>query len=242
MLNGQAGMSWAPSKGGIAAWNQGLQAKEADALVVGGPYASLEKGQTVHMGKINPEGNMSAAVSSTCKDPAGAVAFLDYMFSKEGRLLLNFGIEGESYTLENGQPVITDLILDSQDMPVLSKMNFYATSAEGNAGVATIVDQRYLEQINAVTPGISEALQLWADSSTFESEIPGIIPASKDSAQYASVMNEVTTYSDEMFLKFVTGQEDIDTKFDEYVKEIEKKGIAQAVEIMQNAYDTFAGR
>ena len=45
-----------------------------------------------------------------------------------------------------------------------------------------------------------------------------------------------------MFLKFVTGQEDIDTKFDEYVKEIEKKGIAQAVEIMQNAYDTFAGR
>lgn len=242
MLNGQAGMSWAPSKGGIAAWNQGLQAKEADALVVGGPYASLEKGQTVHMGKINPEGNMSAAVSSTCKDPAGAVAFLDYMFSKEGRLLMNFGIEGESYTMENGQPVITDLILDSQDMPVLSKMNFYATSAEGNAGVATIVDQRYLEQINAVTPGISEALQLWADSSTFESEIPGIIPASKDSAQYASVMNEVTTYSDEMFLKFVTGQEDIDTKFDEYVKEIEKKGIAQAVEIMQNAYDTFAGR
>ena len=155
---------------------------------------------------------------------------------------MNFGIEGESYTMENGQPVITDLILDSQDMPVLSKMNFYATSAEGNAGVATIVDQRYLEQINAVTPGISEALQLWADSSTFESEIPGIIPASKDSAQYASVMNEVTTYSDEMFLKFVTGQEDIDTKFDEYVKEIEKKGIAQAVEIMQNAYDTFAGR
>lgn len=242
MLNGQAGMSWAPSKGGVAAWNQGLQEKEPDAVVIGAPYASLNKGEKVKFGKINPQGSMSGAISSTCKDPVAAIRFLDYMFSDEGRILLNFGIEGESYTMAHGEPVIMDMILHATDMPVLSKMNLYATSAEGNAGIPTIVDQRYLTQINAVTPNVTEALETWAGSSTFENELAGIVPLSSDSSKYASVMNEVTTYADEMFLKFVMGQESIDEKYEEYVANIEAKGIDQAIEIMQRAYDAFMGK
>ena len=239
MLNGEAGMSWAPSKGGIAAWNQGLQETDPDALVVGGPYASLEEGKIVGMGQINPPGSMSGAISSTCKDPVAAIRFLDYMYSEEGRLLLNFGIGGESYEMDKGEPVIADLVLKATDMPVLSKMNFYATSAEGNVGLPTIVDQRYLEQINSVTPNVTEALEIWATSSNFENEIPGIIPLSEDSSRYSSIMNEVETYSDEMMLKFIMGQESIDEKFEEYVANIEAKGIAEATEIMQRAYDAF---
>lgn len=239
MLNGQSGMSWAPSKGGVAAWNQGLQEKDPDAQVIGGPYASLVKGELVGFGKINPQGSLSCAISSTCKDPVGAIRFLDYMFSEEGRLLLNFGIEGESYEMVNGEPVIMDTILNATDMPVLSKMNLYATSAEGNSGVATIVDQRYLLQINEVTPNVTEALETWAASSTFENEIPGIIALSEDSSRYASIMNEVETYADEMLLKFIMSQESIDDKYDDYIAAIEAKGIGTATEIMQKAYDTF---
>lgn len=242
MLNGQAGMSWAPSKGGVAAWNQGLQEKDPNAVVIGAPYASLTRGEKVKFGKINPQGSMSGAVSSTCKDPAAAIRFLDYMFSDEGRMLLNFGIEGESYTMVDGEPVITDMILHATDMPVLSKMNMYATSAEGNAGMPTIVDQRYLTQVNAVTPNVTEALETWAGTSTFENELSGIVPLSADSSKYAAVMNEVTTYADEMFLKFVMGQESIDEKYEEYVSNIRAKGIDQAIEIMQRAYDAFMGK
>jgi len=239
MLNGQAGMSWAPSKGGVASWNQGLQEKNPNAVVVGAPYASLEKGENVGFGQINPPGSMSCAISSSCKNQTAAIKFLDYLFSEEGRRLLNFGIEGESYTMVDGKPVYTDLILKSADMPVLSKLNMYATSAEGNSGLATVADVDFLLQINAVTPHVTEALQTWSSSNTFEHEIPGIIPLSEDSSQYAAVMNEVTTYTDEMFLKFVMGQESIDDKFDDYVENIKAKGIDKAVAIMQKAYDSF---
>lgn len=242
MLNEQSGMSWAPSKGGIAAWNQGLQEKNPDAQVIGAPYASLNKGEMVGFGKVNPQGSLSCAVSSTCKDPVAAIRFLDFMFSEEGRVLLNFGIEGESYEMVDGKPVIMDTILQSTDMPVLSKMNMYATSAEGNGGVATIVDQQYLIQINAVTPNVTEALEVWAASSTFENEIPGIIPLSEDSSRYASIMNEVETYADEMLLKFIMGQESIDDKFDQYVASLEAKGVGTATEIMQKAYDIFQNK
>lgn len=239
MLNGQSGMTWAPSKGGVGAWNQGLQEKDPNAQIIGAPYAGLVKGEVVGFGKINPEGSLSCTISSTCKDPVGAIRFLDYMFSEEGRRLLNFGIEGESYEMVDGEPVIMDTILKATDMPVLSKMNLYATSAEGNAGVATIVDQRYLLQINEVTPNVTEALETWATSSTFEHEIPGIIPLSEDSSRYASIMNEVETYADEMLLKFIMGQESIDGKYDEYIAAIEAKGIGTVTEIMQKAYDAF---
>lgn len=239
MLNEQAGMSWAPSKGGVAAWNQGLQEKNPDAEMIGAPYAALNEGETVKFGQLNPCGSMSGAISSTCEDPVKAIEFLDYMYSDEGRMLLNFGIEGESYNLVDGEPELSELIMGSTDMPVLSKMNMYATSAEGNAGLPTIVDQRYLEQINSKTPNITEALETWAESSTFENEIPGIIAMSEDSSRYAGIMNEVITYRDEMILKFIMGQESIDDKYDEYVKNIQNKGIEEAVEIMQKAYDSF---
>lgn len=239
MLNEQAGMSWAPSKGGVAAWNQGLQEKNPDAEMIGAPYAALNEGETVKFGQLNPCGSMSGAISSTCEDPVKAIEFLDYMYSDEGRMLLNFGIEGESYNLVDGEPELSELIMGSTDMPVLSKMNMYATSAEGNAGLPTIVDQRYLEQINSKTPNITEALETWAGSSTFENEIPGIIAMSEDSSRYAGIMNEVITYRDEMILKFIMGQESIDDKYDEYVKSIQNKGIEEAVEIMQKAYDSF---
>lgn len=242
MLNGQSGMSWAPSKGGVASWNQGLQEKEPGAQVIGAPYASLNKGETVGFGQVNPPGSLSCSISSACKDPAGAIRFLDFMFSEEGRLLLNFGIEGESYEMVNGEPVIMDTILKSTEMPVLSKLNLYATSAEGNAGVATIVDQRFLIEINKDTPIVVEALETWASSSTFENEIPGIVPLSEDSSIYASVMNEVGTYADEMLLKFIMGQESIDDKFEEYVATIEAKGIDSATEIMQKTYNAFNGK
>ena len=127
-------------------------------------------------------------------------------------------------------------------MPVLSKMNFYATSAEGNAGIATIVDQRYLIQINATMPNVTEALETWASSSTFKGELPGIIPLSEDSSKYASIMNEVTTYTDEMLLKYIMGQESIDETFDKYTANIEAKGIDEATVIMQKAYDAFMAK
>ena len=40
---------------------------------------------------------------------------LDYAYSEAGATLYNFGTEGESYTVVDGQPVYTDLVLNNPD-------------------------------------------------------------------------------------------------------------------------------
>jgi len=56
-------------------------------------------------------------ISKNCKDPARAIQFLSYLISEEGQMDTNFGIEGETYTIENGVPKLTPEVaeLDKTD-------------------------------------------------------------------------------------------------------------------------------
>ncbi|MCM0649029.1 ABC transporter substrate-binding protein [Clostridium swellfunianum] len=47
-------------------------------------------------------------ISTKAKDPVRAIKFLDYLASDEAQVLVNWGIEGENYKVENGKRVIDD--------------------------------------------------------------------------------------------------------------------------------------
>jgi putative aldouronate transport system substrate-binding protein len=54
-------------------------------------------------------------------------------------------------------------------------------------------------------------------------------------------MTDVNTYSDEMVLKFILGAEPL-SNFDNYVAQLKKLGIDDAVKITQTAYDRFKAK
>ncbi|MFQ9681559.1 MAG: hypothetical protein ACLRZH_17000 [Ruthenibacterium lactatiformans] len=58
---------------------------------------------------------MGATITSTCKNVDRVVEWLDYMYSAEGQMLLNMGIEGTHYTMQDGEPIFTDYILNNPD-------------------------------------------------------------------------------------------------------------------------------
>ena len=45
---------------------------------------------------------MGFAVTTTCREPERFIQFVDYLCSDEGQILLNWGIEGQQYQVENG--------------------------------------------------------------------------------------------------------------------------------------------
>lgn len=49
-----------------------------------------------------------AAISSEAENPEEIVQFLDYLSTYEGQLLVNYGIEGVTYNMVDGYPVLTD--------------------------------------------------------------------------------------------------------------------------------------
>ncbi|MGN6715070.1 extracellular solute-binding protein [Anaerocolumna jejuensis] len=48
------------------------------------------------------------AISADAKNPEEILKFFDYLASPEGQLLCQYGIEGESYNMVDGKPVLTD--------------------------------------------------------------------------------------------------------------------------------------
>ena len=55
-------------------------------------------------------------------------------------------------------------------------------------------------------------------------------------------MSEVSTYVSEMSIKFILGTEDIEEKWDEYVKTLSAYGIDEAVALYQSAYDAYLAK
>ncbi|MGF7048294.1 putative aldouronate transport system substrate-binding protein [Paenibacillus sp. DS2015] len=53
-------------------------------------------------------------ITENCEDPVRAIKFLDYLASDEGQVLLNWGIEGKHYNVEDGKRVIPADVLDQK--------------------------------------------------------------------------------------------------------------------------------
>ena len=49
-------------------------------------------------------------ISKNCKHPERAIAFLDYLMSEHGQLLTYLGVEGVTYDIKDGKPVLRDNI------------------------------------------------------------------------------------------------------------------------------------
>ena len=81
---------------------------------------------------------------------------------------------------------------------------------------------------------------------TLDNCLPYAVPASgldtltlSEDAQddYADIWADMESYISEMHGKFISGEEDIESGWDAYIKNLEKMGLADLLEIYQNAYN-----
>ncbi len=152
-------------------------------------------------------------------------------------MLFNFGIEGESYKMENGYPKYTDLIMNNPDkLPITQAMaKYFIASWSG----PIVQDKRYIEQYFTM-PEQREAALTWAKADHSKT-MPPITLTAEESSKTSSIMNDVKTYRDEMINKFIMGSEPI-ANFDKFVQTIKSMGIDDAIKARQAALDRFNNR
>ncbi len=170
------------------------------------------------------------AISTNSQHKAEIVKLFDYFYSDEGNLLMNFGIEGQTYTMENGKPTYTDAIAkDPKGRSILSMLNVYGHrewAYRQDIGYEdAMLDARYVQFRNEM-----------------EKYIRPTIPALSFTEDERDVINnkytEIQTYKDEMIDKFIMGKEPIE-KFDEFVKKIQDMGIDEVLKVEQAAFDRY---
>lgn len=215
-----------------------LKEKEPNAVLVAGPYPTLKKGEKAKIGQKENlyVGVSSAAITTKCKEKEIAARWLDYGYSKEGQMLYNFGIENVSYKMENGYPKYTDLIMKNPEN--ISMYNIANRYFKTNSGTY-VQDRREYEQILTL-PEQREAIDIWSEPES-AAWLPPILPTTEESKKMASIYTNISTYTEEKFLKFVMGQEAL-TGFDKYVDEIKKMGLEEVLKIQQAALDRYNKR
>ena len=183
--------------------------------------------------------SVQAAITSSCADPVLATQVLDYFYSEEGGNLISWGIEGESYTVENGKKTFTDKIMNSPDGRSASEAILdYALPVYG---FVNAMDNDAYIQMNITLPEQGEARTLW-QSLDSGANLPKLVVAQEDAYEYRMILNEVKTYVQEMYIKFITGQANLDSDWDTYMNTLNGMDLPYATECMQKAYNAYQNR
>lgn len=182
----------------------------------------------------------SLSISTQCSDPKLAIQYMDYLFSEEGHMLANYGIEGETYTMENGEPQFTDLILNNpQGFDWQLCQSLYINPGFPCLTDLSVQEMTYTDAQKAAVPTWVEAYD--SSDETMPNE-RWLSYTTEESQHKADLQSDIETYQTEMRLKFITGQLDIDAEWDNYCTALEGMGIHTMEEINQAAVDRYLAK
>lgn len=202
----------------------------------------LNEGDELNTGFIGVRAadKYSLSISTQCERVDLAVQYMDYLFSDEGFVMANYGIEGETYTVENGEYVFTDLILNNpQGFDWQLCQSLYINPGFPALTDLSVQEMSYNEAQKAAVPTWVAAY----DSS--DETMPNsnwLSYTTEESETRAEIQTDIETYQEEMMLKFVTGQADIDAEWDTYCQTLLDMGIENLWETQQAAVDRYMAK
>lgn len=187
-------------------------------------------GEAVSVKRRSVSGAFS--ITKDCKYPEVAIKWLDFIWaSEEGRRLQSFGIEGITYTMEDGSPKLTEFVTNNPD-------DLDSISALRSVGAfTTLPDYRDIdlwEQI--LTPSQVEfANKIKAN---LIDRFPELTSTPDEEERLALLMTDISIYIDEMYVSFIIGREPLEN-FDKYIGKLRDMGIDKVIKIKQAQYNRY---
>ncbi|KZE71732.1 hypothetical protein AV654_05885 [Paenibacillus elgii] len=172
-------------------------------------------------------------ISANNKNVEATMKLFDYVYSDEGQILLNFGVEGDSYAKgADGALVYTDKIMKNPDGP---RKALWRIGTQALIGFRQ--DVRY-EKALCSSPDVCRQLFSYMDNKLFADPAPTFKYTDADFEEYNKITTQINTYVDSMLSKFIIGQEPL-SKFDEYVAKVKSMNYDKLESIQKRAYDKY---
>lgn len=185
-----------------------------------------------------PYWNRGAAISRSCENVEAALKFLDWAYSEEGDLVMNWGKEGESFNMVDGWPELGEICTNDPDGHTRSEILLKYNKNDGCIAMDHLTRLRYKV---SETPASLTCLDAWEASGSEPAELPPVTLLAEESADYAAIFSEVNTYVSEMTLRFIMGSEPLDN-FDNYIETLKGMGVEQMIATQQGALDRYNAR
>ncbi|MBD2843686.1 extracellular solute-binding protein [Paenibacillus sp. IB182496] len=178
------------------------------------------------------------AVSSRTEHPEEVIQWLDYQYSEEGILLNNFGVEGESYDVVDGNPIYKEAVTNPTNG--LTNTQELLNHTIGGGSWATVADPRYAEQIRIANGQTDNPLELYSDYIDFDAKLPPVQFSAEESAAVVPLMADIQTYAAEAVNAAIMGRDPVGN-YDQVIEQLNKMGIEEVLRNYQTAYDRFKG-
>lgn len=170
-------------------------------------------------------------ISASSKHQEEAIKYFDYWYTEEGRRLANFGVEGVTYTLENGKPKFTDEILNSGT--VTQTLWKYGVQMEFGFHQDFEYERQYLNPIAA--KGMSD----YIDKKYTREQIPSLSYTAEEEARLKSLEASINTYVSETSQKWILGAEPVEGNYDAFVAQLKTMGVEEVLKIKNDAYARY---
>ena len=171
----------------------------------------------------------STFITKNCKYPAEAVQWLNFLFTKEGILLTNFGIEGEHYTFVDGVPTFTEYWRS----PESGGQRFFGGRPSISFFMMMEVDKAG-KLLDPATAASIPIVQKYGKVPDF----PKVVPSEAEADKIKSIEADLKTYVYESAAKFINGGKSID-EFDSFVQGMNNLGLPELKSIKQAQLDRF---
>ncbi len=174
----------------------------------------------------------SWAISSSSKNAVDIIKMFDYVYSDEGALLFNFGLEGESYEVVNGQPDYADSVKNAEG----GLVNWI----RGN-GLQALIGMRQMPEYEAAScanEDVKRQLFDYVEKDYFYPINPELTLTEEEKDTYDVKMSSIKTYAQEELLKFFIGTRPIE-EFDAFASRINELGVEEMAALKNQAYDRY---
>ncbi|WP_246066906.1 extracellular solute-binding protein [Paenibacillus koleovorans] len=163
-------------------------------------------------------------VSSTSKKVDDLMKVMDFYYTEEGRTLLSWGKENETYKVENGKKKFIESYIDVGD---LRKKTGLSTNA-----AFTWFD--YDAHLSLATPELQQA---YVDARKYDAKLDPEPPMTeKEMEVMTTTYAAIVKHREQNVSKFILGERSL-TEWDKYVDEQKKLGIDKVLDVHKQAYD-----
>ena len=197
------------------------------------------EGDEIHIRLRDSYTSGNTAISADCENPEVAMRWLDYLFTEEGALLANYGIEGDTFEFnEEGEPEFTDKILNNENGWTMTQT--VASYLCPSAGIANWSD--WTRELAGVPEKDQACYDVWSEADDTW-RLPSSVTLTQDeSTERAALYADISTIVKEQTAQFISGALDIESNWDAYISSLEASGIERAIEMTQAAYDRYLAR
>ena len=160
-----------------------------------------------------------------------AIKWINFVWgSDEGVTFTEWGIEGKTYTVENGKKQYTDFVLNNPD-------GLDPYNALRSLGASNTILVRTPSEVYAALNSESDAISYGESIIEYRREpFPGVMSTDEEQDILDVYEPDFNTYCSESIVKFITGEQSMDT-FDDFVSTLNSIGLDKLLEVKQAQFD-----